>query len=150
MVSANVALMATAHGAAHSHRGTAECMWVASMYEDHQRGTQNTAHLIEIISRGDDVEAAELRKLELADLDAREADLLPGRRGVGLACGVDGLVEARKVHQARREAAKVLDVQVQDAGGLVARLLVAPVAALLDLRLVRACTLLAVRSLADA
>lgn len=116
--------------------------------DSNNHSTQRTAcraHLVEVVGGGDDVEAAELRELELADLDAREADLLPRRRGVGLAGRVDGLVEAREVDEARREAAKVLDVEVEDAGGLVARLLVAAVAALLDLRLVRACTHAAMR-----
>lgn len=101
---------------------------------------------MEVIGRRDDVEAAELRKLELPDVHACEADFLPSLWGVGLACGIHGLVEAGEVHEARCQAAIILDVEVQDARRLEARLVEAPIATLLNLRLVWTCSQTATRS----
>lgn len=94
---------------------------------------------MKVISRSNDIEATELCKLELPDIHACKANFLPGLWAVGLAGSVHGFVEALEMHQAGREAAVVLDVEVQDTGCLETLLVVAPVTTLLDLRLVRAC-----------
>mmetsp|Transcript_7994 Transcript_7994/g.24161 ORF Transcript_7994/g.24161 Transcript_7994/m.24161 type:complete len:827 (-) Transcript_7994:2764-5244(-) len=90
--------------------------------------------VLQVVRVHDDVHTRDLGAAELFRLHARDVDLPPGLRVVGLFGCLDGLGELAKLHEARGELGVVRDRLVQDFRGLIRLLVVQPVADALHIR----------------
>mmetsp|Transcript_3712 Transcript_3712/g.9309 ORF Transcript_3712/g.9309 Transcript_3712/m.9309 type:complete len:463 (+) Transcript_3712:1267-2655(+) len=90
--------------------------------------------VLQVVRVHDDVHTRDLGAPELLRLHARDVDLPPGLRVVGLFGCLDGLGELAQLHEARSELGVVRDRLVQDLRGLVRLLIVQPVADALHIR----------------
>mmetsp|Transcript_29787 Transcript_29787/g.50046 ORF Transcript_29787/g.50046 Transcript_29787/m.50046 type:complete len:229 (+) Transcript_29787:1442-2128(+) len=77
------------------------------------------ADLLQLVRLHDDVEAAQLGQPELALLHARKAHLLPCARAIGLAGGLNRLLELVQADQRGGQAPPGADARVQDLGRLI-------------------------------
>lgn len=85
------------------------------------------AHLLQVISIDDDIEATKLSQPELVLIHTSIADLLPGAWAVGFAGSLNSRLELVQPHQAAGQTAIVGNVGKQDPGCLIQPLVKDPV-----------------------